>query len=281
MAPRLAMKTESIGSGQPLILVPGGLTGWISWKPHAAKLSEELRVLRVQLLNVDYGLRNERLPDGYSVDTEVRALAAAMEDAGVATADFAAWSFGAEVTLSYALAHPDRVKTLTLIEPPAIWVLRSRGPLSREMRDRQEKLKAMWHVEATEEQLAWFCHFAGFVPPDTDPRTLPPWPSWFEHRRSLAHGDAPYLHEEDMNKVRKFTKPVLLFKSRDSSDFLIQIVDILAEEFPHATVHDLPGGHAMHVTSMESFLGVFRRFLRDAPSAPAAPAAPAQRRESR
>jgi pimeloyl-ACP methyl ester carboxylesterase len=266
MEPGLVMKTETSGSGRPLVLVPGGLTGWISWKPHAARLSASFRVLRVQLLNVDYGLRKERLPEGYSVDMETRALAAAVDEAGVKAADFAAWSFGAEVALSFAIAHPDRVRTLTLIEPPAIWVLRSRGPLSIEMRDRQEKLRAMWHVDASEEQLAWFSHFAGFVPPDIDPRKMPQWPGWFEHRRSLAHGDAPYLHEDDIAKVRKFSKPVLLFKSRDSSDFLIRIVDILAEEFPHPAVHDLPGGHALHVVSMEEFFRIFLPFLEQVPA---------------
>jgi pimeloyl-ACP methyl ester carboxylesterase len=266
MASRLAMKAEVSGSGRPLVLVPGGLTGWVSWKPHAARLSADFRVLRVQLLNVDYGLRKERLPEGYSVDMEARALGAAVDNAGVEAADFAAWSFGAEVALSFAIAHPGRVRSLTLIEPPAIWVLRSRGPLSREMLDRQEKLEAMWHVDVSEEQLAWFCHFAGFVPKAVDPRTLPPWPGWFEHRRSLAHGDAPYLHEDDIAKVRSFPKPVLLFKSRDSSDFLIQIVDILAEDFPHAAVHDLPGGHALHVVFMEDFFRIFLPFLQEAPA---------------
>jgi len=256
-----AMETEITGSGRPLVLVPGGLTGWISWKPHAERLSRDFTVIRVQLLNVAYGLRRERLPEGYSVTTEAAALAAALDVAEIEQADIAAWSFGAEVSLSFAIANPARVRTLTLIEPPAIWVLRSRGPLSPEMKERQEKLKAMWRVDISEEQLAWFSHFAGFVPPDVDPRKMPPWPGWLLHRQSLAHGDAPYLHQDAIEKVREFRKPVLLFKSRDSSDFLIRIIDILGEEFPQATVHDLPGGHALHVVSMEDFFRLFLPFL--------------------
>jgi pimeloyl-ACP methyl ester carboxylesterase len=259
-----AMKTETTGSGRPLVLVPGGLTGWLSWKPHAARLSSDFAVTRVQLLAVDYGLRRERLPDGYSVGTEVRALGAGLDAAGIEAADFAGWSFGAETLLSFALANPRRVKSLTLIEPPAIWVLRSRGPLSADMLARQERLKALWRAEVSEEQLAWFCHFAGFVPADVDPRKVPPWPSWFEHRQSLANGDATYLHKDDIEKVRKFDKPVLLFKSRDSSDFLISVVDILGQEFPRAKVHDLPGGHALHVMGMEQFLAIFVPFLQPA-----------------
>ena len=141
-------------------------------------------------------------------------------------------------------------------------MLRSQGPLSQDLLQKQKLLSAMWRVDVTEEQLAWFSHFAGFVPPDVDPRTLPAWPGWLAHRQSLANGDATYQHEDDIGKVRRFGKTVLLFKSRDSSDFLIRIVDILGKEFPHATVHDLPGGHAMHLVGKEEFFNLFLPFLR-------------------
>ena len=59
----LAMKTEMTGQGRPLVLVPGGLTGWLSWKPHAERLSKDHKVVRVQLLTVNMGLRRERLPE--------------------------------------------------------------------------------------------------------------------------------------------------------------------------------------------------------------------------
>jgi hypothetical protein len=129
------------------------------------------------------------------------------------------------------------------------------------MEEQQGRLKAMWRVEVSEEQLAWFSHFAGFVPPDVDPRTVPQWPGWLAHRQSLAHGDAAYIHEDSIEKVRNFRTPVLLFKSRDSSAFLVRIIDILGEEFPRAAVHDLPGGHALHVVSTEDFFRLFLPFL--------------------
>ena len=56
------MKAEVSGQGRPLVLVPGGLTGWLSWKPHAERLSAAYRVVRVQLLSVDLGLQNEQSP---------------------------------------------------------------------------------------------------------------------------------------------------------------------------------------------------------------------------
>ena len=86
----MQMKTEISGAGQPLVLVPGGLTGWISWKPHAERLSSSYRVIRVQLLAVDLGLRGEPLPKDYSVETEIEALGETIDRLRLPEAHFAA-----------------------------------------------------------------------------------------------------------------------------------------------------------------------------------------------
>jgi pimeloyl-ACP methyl ester carboxylesterase len=77
---------------------------------------------------VEYGYRNQQLPAGYSVKTESNALDATIHDLGVKEpVDFVAWSYGADVTLDFAIDHPRLVRTLTLIEPPALWVLKANG----------------------------------------------------------------------------------------------------------------------------------------------------------
>ncbi|MBI2184520.1 MAG: alpha/beta hydrolase [Thaumarchaeota archaeon] len=255
------MRSEVSGSGNPVVLVPGGLTGWLSWKPHAEQLSANCRVIRVQLLSVDLGLRNEPLPTGYSVGFEAVALEKALDRLGVRQADFAAWSYGGEIALSYALSNPDRVRTLTLIEPPVIWVLRSRGGLSRELLEEQRQIRSLGPEDVSESQLEWFTHFAGFVPIGVDPKKLPQWPIWVEHRRSLRTGDAAFQHQDSIERVRRFDKPVLLFKGEGSSGFLHQIIDILGEEFPDASVKVLPGGHALQMASIREFMEILNRFL--------------------
>jgi pimeloyl-ACP methyl ester carboxylesterase len=257
----MQMKTEISGAGQPLVLVPGGLTGWISWKPHAERLASSYRVIRVQLLAVDLGLRGEPLPKDYSVETEIEALGEAIDRLGVAEAHFAAWSYGALTALSYAARNPARIRSLTLIEPPAAWVLRSRGAFTSDMAEDQKRLQSLGPGDVSESQLAWFCHFAGFVPPQVDPRSLPQWPAWVQHRQSLRNGDAAYRHQEDIAKVRAFSKPVLLFKGEGSSDWLRRIIDALAQEFRNAPVHELPGGHALHLVSLDPFMDTFQEFL--------------------
>ena len=259
------MKSDVTGEGEPVVLVPGGLTGWLSWEPHSKRLSENHKVVRVQLMAVDLGLQNEPIPANYSVDYETAALSRALDDIKVEQAHFAAWSFGAEVTLNFALNNPGQVKSLTLIEPPAIWVIRSKGPLSEEQEEDRKMEETLGPDDVSEAQLVWFIHFAGFVPQRVDPKTLPQWLVWFKHRQSLRTGDVVYRHEDDIRRVRSFGKPVLLFKGEGSSPWLHRIVDILAEEFPRAQVVTLPGGHAPHIASMEPFMRTFTGFLDSAP----------------
>ncbi len=238
------------------------MTGWLSWEPHARRLAENYKVVRVQLLAVDLGLQDQPLPPNYSVDYETEALTQALNQIGVEQAHFAAWSYGAQITLNFALKVPHRVKTLTLIEPPAFWVLRSRGPLSSDLLQEQKMIQALGSSDVSEAQLEWFTHFAGFVPSNVDPKTLPQWPVWVKHRQSLRTGDVTYRHEDEIQRVRNFGNPVLLFKGTGSSTFLHQIIDVLAVEFPHARVEILPGGHAPHIVSMEPFMKTLYDFLK-------------------
>jgi len=248
------MKFEITGKGKTVALVPGGLTGWLSWQPHAELLGRKYQVMRTQLIAVDLGLSNAPLPDGYSVRYESTALANAMLQGGIDQADFVAWSYGAEITLDFALNNPDRVRTLTLIEPPAIWVLRSHGPLSPELIADQGKLAHLGPGDISEDQLAWYTHFTGLVPAEVVPQTLPQWPIWTQHRQSLRIQDLVFRHEDDIQRVREFHKPVFLIKGKGSAPFLHQIVDILGKEFPLAQIQMLAGGHSPHIAEMSSFM---------------------------
>ncbi len=256
-----SMKWEMTGNGEPVVLVPGGLTGWISWKPHAERLSAAHRVVRVQLLAVDYGLRGETLPADYSVRTESRALERTLDGIGIERADFAGWSYGAEALLDFSLNQPDRVRSMTLIEPSAFWVLKNRGPLSPDARQFQKATQSFGPGEVSEAQLAQFAHYAGFVPQKTTPQDMPQWPLWVQHRQSLRTRDAAFRHDDDINRVRGFDRPTLLFKGEGSPSYLREIVDVLGEEVPNARTEDLPGAHALHIASMDRFMDLFSSFL--------------------
>lgn len=83
-----------------------------------------------------------------------------------------------------------------------------------------------------------------------------------KHRQSLRVQDAAFTKDDILERVDKFKQPVLLFKGEGSSEFLNKIIDVLGEEFPNAQVEKLPGGHALHIVSMDQFMKIFTTFLK-------------------
>ncbi len=256
----MKMQAKVTGDGSPIVLVPGGLTGWLSWEPHAERLSLNRKVVRVQLLNVEYGLDNRPLPSDYSVKTESHALAASLDELGFnKPLDLVAWSYGAAVTLDYALDHPDRVRSLTLIEPPALWLLRAKGPLDNDTKRAVDLLQTL-HGEITEGKLEQFLQAVGFLQQGQTARGLPQWPLWVRYRQSLRNSPAVVEHTDDPARLRAFQQPVLLVKGTGSAKFLHQIIDTLATYFPHAQIAEMPAGHAPQIVSIDRFLEKLRLF---------------------
>ena len=98
------------GSGPPLLLIHGGTLDRRMWEPNMAALTERHRVVRCDLRG--YGASPP--PDGpYSHADDVRALLATL---GIERAAVAGLSLGAGVALELALAHPDVVAALVLVD---------------------------------------------------------------------------------------------------------------------------------------------------------------------
>jgi len=254
------MQMKVAGEGKPLVLVPGGLTGWLSWEPYVDQLSRTRKVIRVQLLNVQYGFENRPLPPDYSVKAESQALAAALSEAQLnAAVDIVGWSYGGLISLDYALDNPDCVHSLVLIEPPAFWVLHSVGEVDAGVQQNEAMLRTI-QGDITEEKLEQFLCAVGLCPPGQSPRQFPQWPLWVQYRQALRNNKAVLEHEDDSRRLNAFHRPVLLVKGTGSASFHHRIVDLLAKELPRAEVIEMPGGHAPHIVSRERFLDQMNRF---------------------
>ena len=118
---------EVTGEGEPIVLVPGGLSGWLSWIPFVEPLAKDRQVVRVQLRSVELAEAGTPYPPDYGTLTEREALRATVDRLGLDRFDLVGWSYGGHVALAFALEHPRRVRTLTVIEPPAVWILRATG----------------------------------------------------------------------------------------------------------------------------------------------------------
>jgi pimeloyl-ACP methyl ester carboxylesterase len=256
----MKMQCEVIGNGQPIILVPGGLTGWVSWEPFVKMFSDKRTVIRVQLLGVQFGLENLPLPADYSVKTESHALAATLDSLGYSfPVDVVGWSFGAFTSLDFALDHPEKIRTLTLIEPPAMWVLRDTGKWD----DEAQQAAGFFETQTgdiTVDMLAEFLLRAGFVLPGQSPRDLPKWNYWLPFRQSLRINPSVVSFRDDINRLKNFQPPVLLVKGTGSTGWLHHVIDVLSETLPHSRVIEFPGGHAPHIVSMDKFIPELEKF---------------------
>lgn len=253
----LKMQVKTKGEGFPLVLVPGGLTGWVSWDPFVDHFAGSHKVIQVQLLSVQYGLENRKLPEGYSIRKESAALAATLDSVSLnVKADFIGWSFGGLVLLDYVLSHPEKINTLTLIEPPALWLLKNEGRVDEGTQQMLEFLSTFPADKnnVTEDELEKFLEFVGFTKPGQSAKELPQWNMWVSFRQSLRSNQAVYDHTDQTQRLNVISRPVLLVKGTGSASFLHQIIDALGEKLPASKIVEYPGGHAPHLVSRNEFL---------------------------
>jgi pimeloyl-ACP methyl ester carboxylesterase len=107
---------QELGEGPPVVMLHGLLIGSLaSWYFTAAPALSAAR--RCRLYDLRGHGRSEGVTSGYDVATMTRDLAALTADLAEPF-DLVGHSFGAVVALRFALAHPERVRRLVVVEAP-------------------------------------------------------------------------------------------------------------------------------------------------------------------
>jgi pimeloyl-ACP methyl ester carboxylesterase len=110
----LRVHVRDEGAGPPLLLLHGTAASLHTWDGWVRELSDTRRIIRVDLAG--FGLTGPA-PDGdYRVERQARMVRALLDRLGVARADVAGNSHGGRVALTLALAYPERVRKLVLID---------------------------------------------------------------------------------------------------------------------------------------------------------------------
>lgn len=259
MKPRVLVH-EVKGEGSPVALVPGGLTGWVSWAPLAEELSATRRTIRVQPIHNELGSAGERGEAGYTAAIERESLLMTVDALGVETADFVGWSSGGRALIEFALAYPERVRTLTLVEPAAYWILDGLGESTPEVARLNQFLHALAGQDVSEDDLAEFLELAGLAPTKDQAGDHPAWPGWVPHRMALSwsseQADRP---DRDVAELADIRCPVLLVHGSATTDWLKRVVAVLDERLPDTRVLELPGDHASHLENPDAFLAALER----------------------
>lgn len=252
---------DAKGEGRPVVLVPGGLTGWLSWIPHQERLSGRYRAIRVQPVHNELGSRGEIVEPGYDDEVERECLRLTLDELEAGPIDIAAWSGGARSAIELAQTYPERVRSLTLIEPPTTWAIRGDPEMEREIARLDAYIRRIAGKPVSEDDLAEFLQIAGFVRDRDEGSSHPAWERWLPHRATLASQGDLGRKERTLAELASFDRPVLLVKGTVSSDWLRRIVDALGAAYPNSTVLDLPGSHACHIESIDAFMEALERHL--------------------
>lgn len=249
------------GHGDPIVLVPGTLTGWASWRTHAERLAASRKVVRVQLRNVELAEASIAIPETYSVESEIDGLLAAADELGLDRFDLVGWSLGGLVSLAFALRFPDRVKTLTVIEPAATWVLRASGITEAWLDDLEARDRELTGKDISVDDLKTFLHRAGVGSGDEDLESHPSWPLMVRNRQVLSVVGTVWDHADSMEALRNLAVPLLVVMGASSPYDIRLQAEMIAREAPHATVLELPGNHTCHIEHMDQFLAALETHL--------------------
>lgn len=259
--PRVLM-TDVKGEGEPLVLVPGALTGWLSWIPHQEQLAADYRVIRVQPIHNELGTRGERGDPTYTTETEREALRLTLDALRLEDSHFAGWSGGGRALIEFALAYPERVRSLTLVEPAAYWILEQLGESASEADELNSFMHGLAGREVSEDDLARFLRVAGFLRPGEDPRDHPNWERWLPHRMALSwQSEALDRSGRSIAELGLISAPTLLVRGTVTVEWEKRVVAELAERLPNASVLELEGDHACHIQQLDEFLGGLRSHL--------------------
>lgn len=261
MEPRV-LRHDDQGAGDAIVLVPGGLTGWLSWIPHQQRLADRYRVVRVQPIHNELGSAGQPGDPGYDSEVEREALRMTLDHLGLDRPHLAGWSGGGKALLEFATEYPGRVKTMTLIEPAAYWVLEQIGDRSPVLDELNGLLHRLYGKDVTEDDLATFLAYAGFVAESSDARAHPNWDRWVPHRMALSWQGQELDHPaRTLIDIGHVSCPTLLVKGTVTAEWLKRVVDALGQRLPDATTEELQGDHACHIQSIDGFLDVLERHI--------------------
>lgn len=252
------LEHDRVGTGEPpVVLLPGGLTGWQSWLPLVPALSSERSVVRVQPLCNGEGLAGRPGDPSYDAEVERDSIGMTLEEAGVSEMHLVGWSNGGRIALDFALAHPERVLTLTLIEPAAYWLVVDEDESARGF---HEYLGRLAGRELTDEDLREFLVRVGLGPEDADFTALPQWDFWSSCRQALSWGGEKMTSSAAAGTegFERLEISTLVIRGRSTSPWLRGVAGRLVREMPEARLVELDGGHACILEHPEDFVTALR-----------------------
>jgi non-heme chloroperoxidase len=107
------------GNGIPVVLIHGGLGDYREWNPQIERISSHYRVIAYSR-RYNYPNNKAEILHDHSAIVEARDLAALLDELKLERVHIVGYSYGALTALFFTTEHPERVRSLTMAEPPIL-----------------------------------------------------------------------------------------------------------------------------------------------------------------
>jgi pimeloyl-ACP methyl ester carboxylesterase len=258
-------KTKQVlveGSGRPVVLLHGGTFDMSSLAPHSKLLADSFTVIRMQQFNVEYADQGRTLPESYSVRTESEAVRATLDSLHISgPVILVGHSYGGVVAFDFAINHPERVRSLVLVEAPLFDLARARGKYSEQMKQIDALTGQFTPAAAiTEPMLRSFrCKLANCD--SIDISRHPNWPKWVAQKDRLRGLSVVPAYKVDLKKLHAFQKPVLLLTGTRTIEPNQTVDRLLGTAFAKAQSGSLPGEHTAIYSNAATFVRLLKGFV--------------------
>lgn len=259
-------KTKQViieGSGQPIVLLHGGTFDHTAFAAHTKLLSDTFTVIRMLQFNVQYADAGWTLPRDYSVQMESDAIKATLDSLhATLPVILIGHSYGGVIAFDFAINHPDRVKSLVLVEAPLFDIAKRKGEYSEKMKQIDELSKDFTpQATITEEMIKSFrCEMTNC---DTfDIRSHPMWPKWLKQKDRLKGLSVVSAYKIDFKKLHAFSKPSLIVTGTKTIEPNKTVDKLLSREFTNARTGSLTGDHIAIYQNADNFVLMLKSFMR-------------------
>jgi len=250
-------------SGEPLILVHGSWGDHHNWDTVVPELAKKFQVVAYDRRGHS---QSERLAGQGFAREDADDLAALINYLNLAPANIAGNSFGAIITLKLATQHPELFKTMFIHEPPLFTLLDGQPETEGAFRIVSERIRAVVNVlkqGKNGEGAELFVETIAFGPGAW--KTLPPLlqqtfifnaPTWLDEMN-----DNESLRI-DLEKLKKFSKPVFLSQGEKSPPFFPVVNDKIAGSLPNVHRYAFANaGHVPHLSHPSEYIKALTEFI--------------------
>jgi 3-oxoadipate enol-lactonase len=257
--PDVAIWVRQMGQGEPVLCLSGlGYSSWC-WEEFMARLAPEFHMIAMD--NRGTG-RSEKPPGPYWIEMMADDAVRVLEHLQAPPAHIVATSMGGYIALTMAKRHPDRIKSLVLVDTS------KGGPGTRLV---PEETYEAWHeasfmgARPFAERTMHFSFRQGYL--ENNPERFH---EFLERRLEYptppmcwsAQNGACILFLEKGVDVSKIHQPALVIHGTDDRVLPFENGKILAEALPNATFVPFEGGgHLTFLEEPEKFAKLVLQFL--------------------